>query len=70
MSVDPNYQGQGLGKSLIIESEAILKKTYQHIEMSARLTAVDFYKKLGYQVTGSPFIEVGMGHIKMIKTLS
>jgi GNAT superfamily N-acetyltransferase len=45
----PEYQGQGLGKKLI---ETLEKDDYflraHRIEIPASLTAVDFYRKMGY----------------------
>jgi GNAT superfamily N-acetyltransferase len=45
----PEYQGRGLGKKLI---ETLEKDDYflraHRIEIPASLTAVDFYRKMGY----------------------
>jgi predicted GNAT family N-acyltransferase len=38
--------------------------------LHARETAVPFYLKLGYEVVGGQFEEVGIPHFKMEKKLS
>ena len=45
----PEYQGQGLGKKLIetLEKDEFFLRA-QRIEIPASLTAVDFYRKMGY----------------------
>jgi len=63
-------QKKGIGKKLVAaaedyaRSQGILK-----IELSARADAVPFYERLGYQVTGQPYIEVTLPHLKMEKHL-
>jgi predicted GNAT family N-acyltransferase len=37
--------------------------------LHARQTAIGFYEKSGYVVTGGEFIEVGITHVKMQKIL-
>jgi predicted GNAT family N-acyltransferase len=37
--------------------------------LHARQTAVPFYERLGYRVVGEPFIEVGIPHRAMEKSL-
>ena len=70
MAVHENYQRQGLGSSLIRQIEPALQhRGFQKIELNAREEAVNFYKRLGYQTVGDPFMEVGIGHWKMYRQL-
>lgn len=70
VAVAPHLQGKGLGAQLVHASEALaLKRQYQHMVLHARETAVPFYLRLGYQIVGEPFEEVGIPHSKMKKTL-
>jgi predicted GNAT family N-acyltransferase len=38
--------------------------------MHARSTAIGFYEKMGYTVTGNEFVEVTIPHYTMQKTLT
>lgn len=68
MAVDPNFQGQGLGKILITNAEDAVKQLgFNTIQMAAREVAEVFYRKLGYVSQGDYFTEVGIRHILMDK---
>ncbi|GAB3115093.1 GNAT family N-acetyltransferase [Pseudomaricurvus hydrocarbonicus] len=70
MAVSEVFQGRGLGSRLIDFVEAILKmRGFTHMEMSARQTAVEFYRKLGYTMVGEGYTEQGIPHVKMEKRL-
>lgn len=70
MAIVKDYQRQGVGRQLVefAEKEALLSG-FSLIMMHAREKAVPFYEKLGYKKEGSPFIEVTIPHLKMIKHL-
>ena len=70
VAVDPSWQKKGVGQKLVLYAEQFAKeKACQRIEMNARLEAVPFYEKLGYQRFGRKFKEVGIPHYKMKKVL-
>ncbi len=70
MAVADNQQGRGLGSKLVRFGEDWAHaQGFTAIELNARMTALNFYEKLGYAPTGEPFTEVGLPTIKMIKTL-
>ena len=70
VAVDPSFQNQGLGKKLVAWSEQYaFEKGYRHMVLHARDSAVDFYLKLGYTLVGPGFIEVGIPHHRMEKSL-
>jgi predicted GNAT family N-acyltransferase len=70
MAVAGDCQGQGIGKRLIVDFERFLKnKGIKRTELSARQTAILFYKKLGYETIGGSYLEQGIEHTKMQKTL-
>jgi len=70
MAVNEELQGTGMGKELIGKVEKELKRDgITDIELHARKYAEGFYLKLGYTVTGEPFEEVGIPHVKMVKKL-
>jgi predicted GNAT family N-acyltransferase len=65
VAVSPDRQGRGLGKRLVLDSESAVQP--EEITLHARVTAVPFYERLGYEVLGEPFEEVGIPHHKMGK---
>ena len=70
MAVAPRLQGKGVGRRLIAFAEDIaLQKKYETIVLNARETALGFYQKLGYTVRSQAFLEVGILHYKMNKSL-
>lgn len=58
MAVLFEYQGQGLGKELLLAGEKELQKTCEKplLWFNARESAVDFYSKFGYSKIGEPFM--------------
>lgn len=70
LAVRENAQGEGFGRELVNYAESFLKgRGYEEIVLHARETARGFYEKLGYEVEGDPFIEVGLPHLFMRKQL-
>lgn len=70
LAVRQNAQGKGFGRALVNYAESFLKgRGYEEIVLHARETARGFYEKLGYEVEGDPFIEVGLPHLFMRKQL-
>ncbi len=70
MTVTPEYQKQGIGKLLLQNIELDLKqREIETIELDARTSAIDFYKKLGYVPEGAEFLSVSIPHLRMVKSL-
>ncbi len=70
MAVQNNLQGKGIGASMMIFAETIARdKGFKKLTMHARKTALGFYEKLGYKVTGDEFTEVTIPHFVMEKRL-
>jgi len=71
VAVDPHSQSKGLGTFLVQESEKFAAlKGFEKIELHARDTAIEFYKKSGYIPMGEIFKEVGIDHLFMFKKLT
>jgi len=71
VAVDPKSQSKGLGTYLVQEIEKFATvKGFEKIELHARDTAVNFYKKSGYIPKGKIFKEVGIDHLSMYKILT
>lgn len=70
MAVDTELQGKGIGAELINAADVYAVQVGKHkMLLHAREVAVPFYQKLGYEVTGPEFTEVGIPHRKMEKLL-
>ena len=70
MAVSPSHQRRGLGTRLMNELEAHLRsRGFRTLVLHARTSAVRFYEKLGYAVTGDEFIDVTIAHVRMAKVV-
>lgn len=70
VAVHPDAQGAGVGKALVLASEAVAKRAgFKKISLHARETAVPFYQKLDYSIVGERFEEVTIPHFYMEKKL-
>jgi len=70
MAVQNNLQGKGIGAAMMNYAENVARDAgYNKIIMHARKTAIGFYEKLGYKVTGNEFEEITIPHFIMEKKL-
>ena len=70
MAVQNNLQGKGIGATMMNFAENVARDAgYKLMVMHARKTAIGFYEKLGYKVTGKEFEEVTIAHMVMEKKL-
>jgi len=70
MAVQNNLQGKGIGAAMMNYAENVARDAgYHKIIMHARKTAIGFYEKLGYKVTGKEFQEITIPHYVMEKKL-
>ena len=69
MATSENHQGKGMGRKLILKAEGILKERKVDILwFNARIVALDFYSKLGYEIIGEQFDIQYIGvHFNMYK---
>lgn len=65
--VDPQRQGEGIGRRLMvtIESRAFGELGLREVYCHAQNTAMGFYSRLGWGVEGPEFMEAGIPHHKM-----
>jgi ribosomal protein S18 acetylase RimI-like enzyme len=71
MATDSNFQRKGYASALMNESFKELKKRdCDMVWCNARLVAVDFYKYIGFKITGDLFAIAGIGpHYYMYKEI-
>ena len=72
MAVDLEYRGKDIGKQLVNFSEHELKTLgIQVLWCNARISAKDFYSKLGFKVISKEFMIPNVGpHYRMFKSLT
>lgn len=71
VAVAENKQGQGIGRTLSEAAEQYcLENGYTTVFCNARKVASPFYQKLGYNIVGNEFTEVGIPHFVMEKKLN
>jgi len=71
MAVQNNLQGKGIGASMMHFAENVARDAgYKRLIMHARKTAIGFYEKLGYKVSGNEFLEISIPHVVMAKKLN
>lgn len=75
MAVDPQRQGEGIGRRLVaeLESYAFLPPEsgglgLGELSCHARMPAVSFYERCGWEIVGETFQEVGIDHKKLVLT--
>ncbi len=69
--IAPNERGKGIGHQMMLYAEEQARMLgFSLLVLDSRMTAVHFYKMLGYQKVGEPFMEVGLPHFRMEKQIS
>jgi predicted GNAT family N-acyltransferase len=70
MAVDKALQGNGIGTLLMeFAQQYCMQNNIKTIVLSARISARNFYIKLGYLEIGKQYIEINLPHILMQKQL-
>ena len=70
VAVAPHMQGQGVGSALTEFAEEFARERgFKVVTLHARLTAVPFYERCGYERIGGQFEEVTIPHWAMRKQL-
>lgn len=71
MAVQNNLQGKGIGASMMNFAEHVARDAgFRKLIMHARKSAIGFYEKFGYKVSGDEFIELSIPHCIMEKRLT
>ena len=71
MAVLKEWRGKGLGSAMLLRIlEELRNRRIQKAVLNAQTTAIKFYEKFGFQVSGKEFMEAGIPHIIMVLDLS
>lgn len=67
MAVDPQRQGEGIGRRLVIELEtrAFGELGMREVFCHAQNSATGFYERLGWAIDPEEFAEAGIAHHRM-----
>jgi len=66
----PQYRGKGAGNIILETLEKLAaEKGLKKIKLNAQTQAENFYKKHGYQTVSDIFMDAGIPHVTMEKTL-
>lgn len=70
VAVLSEFRGQGLGAKIVLSliDEATIQG-YERVYLGAQKQAIDFYVKLGFSPFGEEFVEAGIVHLSMDKSL-
>ncbi len=67
MAVLKEWRGKGYGSAMLKRIlDELRSRHIQKAMLNAQTTAVKFYEKFGFQVSGEVFVEAGISHVKMI----
>ncbi|MCA9312664.1 MAG: GNAT family N-acetyltransferase [Phycisphaerales bacterium] len=68
VAVDPQRQGEGIGRRLMVtlESRAFGELGLARVFCHAQNTAMGFYTRLGWRIDGDEFVEAGIPHHRMV----
>ena len=71
MVVEREARGRGVGALLLAEAErGTLDAGVTHVRLHAQVRAIPFYARAGYEQVGEPFVEEGIHHVTMERTLA
>lgn len=64
------HRGKSYGSQMIQSMEAnVSGKGYHKAKLNAQTHAIEFYQRLGYETVSGEFLDAGIPHVTMIKTL-
>lgn len=70
VAVAKSWRKQGIGRKVCQKIIAVAEeRNCSRLVLEAQVDAVDFYKKLGFEISGDIFQEAGIEHIKMTVAL-
>ncbi len=71
MAVVKDCRGQGVGAAMLAALlEYAREQGYTLVFLHAQISAVPFYTRFGFVESGEPFIDAGILHRRMLKSLS
>lgn len=70
MAVLPAWRRRGVGKALLAAAETLASELgMDKVELHAQCHASAFYRQAGFEEVGTPFLDAGIPHIRMVKRI-
>lgn len=70
MAVLTDFRGLGIGKKLLHTIEVFAaSRQIKTLHLDAQIQALNFYQRLGYKAEGDVFLDAGIEHLRMQKSL-
>lgn len=71
MAVEPSARRRGVGAAVLEEAERAARRAgADRVELHAQIPARELYARAGYIERGEPFVEEGIEHVAMGKSLA
>jgi predicted GNAT family N-acyltransferase len=71
LAVLPEWRGKGVGTALLSHViEAARKRDMSRLALNVQTSAIGFYRRFGFVSDGTEFVEAGIRHVPMVKTLT
>ena len=71
LHVAPDARGEGIGREIVAELEAVAgERGLSELVMHAQTSVEGLYRTLGYETTSDEFEEAGIAHVEMAKSLA
>lgn len=69
MAILSHYRGRGIGSGILRQLIELARRDgHRLIYIHSQLTAVNFYQKANFKVSGNTFIDAGIAHVKMTRS--
>lgn len=70
MAVLDGWRRRGIGRRMLqLLLQQATQRGLREIYLHAQLDVADFYRKAGFRSEGEPFVEAGLPHVQMSRTL-
>jgi len=70
MAVMSEWRGQGVGQAILRTIlKELLNRGISTATLNAQVTAIGFYQKFGFQISGNEFMDADIPHVKMVLEL-
>jgi len=70
IAVHRAWRGRGVGTRLVeCLTEVARERSFREIYLHSQAQAAGFYTRLGYETRGDTFMEAGIEHVLMVRTL-